>query len=74
MPTETKLNQLIRTRLIEEIKISGLSQSEIAKRVGISSATLSDYIHKGKLPSLETFAKLCKTLDCDSNYILNISN
>lgn len=35
-----------------------------AADVGISSATLSR-VERGHLPDLETFAKICKWLDCD---------
>ena len=66
------LQESIRTRLIEAIKLSGMTQTEIAKKACITSASLSDYIHKGKLPTLETFARLCDTLDISADDILGL--
>ena len=62
----------IRQRLIKAIQESGISQTEIAKKANITSASLSDYIHKGKLPSLTTFALICKAIDISADEILGI--
>ena len=65
-------NDLIKKRLIEEIKNSGLSATEIAKRIGVSPEMITQYRTTKKLPKLDTFAKLCKDLDLDANYILGL--
>ena len=61
---------VIRKRLSEEIKNSGLTTVEIAKRIGGSSVMITQYKTTKKLPKLDTFARLCKELDLDANYIL----
>ena len=66
------LQESIRVRLIEAIKLSGIPQVEIAKKACITSASLSDYIHKGKLPTIETFARLCDALDVSADEILGL--
>ena len=63
---------LIKKRLVEEIKNSGLTTGEIAKRVGISSEMVTQYCTTKKLPRLDTFARLCKELDLSSDYILGL--
>ena len=63
-------NSLIKQRLSEEIKNSGLSTVEIAKRIGVSPEMVTQYSTTKKLPKLDTFAKLCKELDLDANYVL----
>ena len=63
----------IRTRIIEAIKQSGLTQTEIANRLGIGQQTVSEYLRGKSLPALDTFANLCKILDVDSNDILCIN-
>lgn len=68
--SDENIQESIRKRLIDAIKTSGISQREIAKKAKISDATLSDYIHKKKLPSLETFALLCDALDVSADEIL----
>ena len=65
---------VIKQRLGEEIKSSGLTTTEIARRIGVSPEMITQYKTTKKLPKLDTFAKLCKELDLDSNYILGIKN
>ena len=65
---------IIKQRLSEELKYSGLTTIEIAKRIGVSPEMVTQYKTTKKLPKLDTFAKLCKELDLDANYILGISD
>lgn len=65
---------IIKQRLKEEIENSGLTKSEIARRVGISPEMITQYITTKKLPKLDTFAKLCKELDLSANYILGLED
>ena len=62
----------IQTRLREAILTSGLTQTEIANRLGISQSTVSKYLRLDKFPSLETFANLCEILDVSSDEILGL--
>ena len=64
--------QDIQKRLRESISNSGLSQLEIAKRIGVSPQTVSKYMKNDIFPALDTFAKLCSVLDVTSDYILGI--
>ena len=63
-------NEIIKIRLSEELKNSGLTTIEIARRVGVYPEMITQYRTTKKLPKLDTFAKLCKELDLDANYIL----
>lgn len=69
---DCNIQESIRKRLVEAIKFSGMSQKTIAQKANISDATLSDYIHKKKLPSLETFARLCDVLDVSADELLGL--
>ena len=66
--------QQIQIKLSEAIKLSGLSQSEIANKLNVSNQTVSCYVHGKKLPALDTFANLCEILDLDPAYILCLTN
>ena len=71
--TENKnLSDGIKQRLIDAINFSGMTKTEIAKKVGITSATISDYIHKNTMPSLETFALICDVIDVSADEILGL--
>lgn len=65
-------NLIIKERLSEELKNSGLTTIEIAKRIGVSPEMITQYKTTKKLPKLDTFARLCKELDLDANYILGL--
>ena len=60
----------IQARLAEAIRQSGITQTELARRLGVRQSNVSHYIKGNKMPALDTFANLCKLLDVDTNYIL----
>ncbi len=66
--------ETIKERLREEIRASGLTTVEIARRVGISPEMVTQYMTTKKLPKLDTFARLCKELDLSADYILGLKN
>ena len=65
--------EMIQRKISEAIKQSGLTQSELARRIGVCPATVSHYVKGDKMPALDTFALLCSVLDIDANDILCIT-
>ena len=59
-------------QIAQQAKI--LKVTEIAKKVGVSPEMITQYKTTKKLPKLDNFAKLCKELDFDANYILGLKN
>ena len=47
---------IIRNRLIDAIKYSNMSITEIANRLGIKPPTVSQYLSGRAMPALDTFA------------------
>lgn len=66
--------QEIQKQLSDAIKYSGITQSELGKRIGVSQQTISHYIKGDKMPSLDTFANICEVLDLDIYEILCVNN
>ena len=64
--------QTIRENLRKQILLCPKSKSQIAGELGISNPTLSQYLSGRILPSLVTFAKLCKVIDCSADDILGL--
>lgn len=60
----------IQHKITEYLKHSGMTQTELASRLGVSQQTVSSYINGNKMPSLDTFANLCAVIDADANDIL----
>ena len=65
-------SRIINERLGEEITNSGLTTAEIARRVGVSPEMITQYKTTKKLPKLDTFARICRELDIDANYVLGL--
>lgn len=58
------------TLLREQYK---LSQSEVARRIGVSSSAVSAYESEGMTPSLETFIKLAELFHVSTDYLLGVN-
>lgn len=67
-----KIKNKITNKLKQEIETCGINKSVIAKKLGISKPTLSQYLSGRALPSLITFAKLCDIIDISADEILNL--
>ncbi|MDE6189743.1 MAG: helix-turn-helix domain-containing protein [Clostridia bacterium] len=64
----------IRLNIADAIKQSGLTQTELANKLGIRQQQISCYVKCEKLPSLDTFAKLCAILELEANEILCVDD
>jgi transcriptional regulator with XRE-family HTH domain len=67
-----EIENRIRERLADAIITSGMSLTEIARKVGVSIATIGYYKSKEKLPTVPTLAVLCKVLDISSDELLGL--
>ena len=56
----------------KEIENSNKNKSEIAKSIGISAPTLSQYLSGRAQPTLATLTKLCQVLNISADDILPI--
>lgn len=64
----------IRGRLQEAIKQSGMTQTELAKKLNIYQSAVGQYLSGRAMPALDTFANLCAVLDVDPAYILCLTD
>ena len=60
----------IQQQIAEAIKQSGMTQTEVGKKLGVSQQSISHYVKGDKLPALDTLANLCVLLDVDPSDIL----
>lgn len=65
-------SEIIQNRLAEAIKRSELTQTEIAKRLGVKQPTVAQYVSGRVLPSLDTFSVLCEILEENPAYLLGL--
>ncbi len=71
---DKSLDLIISENLKKEIEQSGLKKSQIADAIGVSRATVSQYLSGRAQPTLATLSKLCTVLDCSADDILNIKH
>lgn len=67
---EKTLNECISEHLKFEIEHSGKKKAEIAKLIGVSRATVSQYCSGKIQPTLATLSRLCSILDVSADDIL----
>ena len=61
-------------RLVLELKSSALTQKEIAEKLHIDAANITNWKKGTNIPSLEVFYELCKILDVSADYLLGLSD
>ncbi len=64
----------IQKRLADEIRRSGYSQTELARKLNIKQPTVGQYLSGRAMPALDTFANLCVILDVNPAEILCIES
>ena len=65
---------LFTQRFNEILKSSKVKQSEIAMYCGVTKQSISDFKRGKSVPSIETLYRICKILDCSSDYLLGLSD
>ena len=63
-------NEQIRAKLIAAIRGSGITQKELAERIGIAQQSLAQYLTGRAMPAVDTLANLRDVLDLDANDVL----
>lgn len=69
---EKDLNDIIRENIKREIEQSGKTKTEIARAIGVSNPTVSQYLSGRIQPSLATLSRLCSFLGCSADEVLNV--
>ncbi len=59
-------------RLKKILSEQGVKQSDLAKKLGVSTVALSNWSTGKSLPSLETVARICRILDVKIDELVQI--
>lgn len=68
------LKELFQQRIKALLADSGLSAAEVAKKAGISSASLNYYINGKRCPDAQALFKLCTAYNISSDWLLGLSD
>lgn len=67
-------NTHITDRIFELINSKGISQRQLSELTGISTSAISDWKHKGTIPSAANVQKICKALGVEPEQIIGVTN
>lgn len=62
---------ILGSRIMQRRKQLGIKQSELAELIGVSDNQISNIENGKSFPRLNSFIKICDTLDCNSDYFLS---
>ena len=61
-------------RLKMNLMHKGITQSDLAKRIGITDVGMSNIIKGKALPSTNTIISICEALEVSSDYLLGLTD
>ncbi len=60
-------DQLRKLRLANNLK-----QAELARRIGVTKQSISNWENENIMPSLDMVKKICQTFSCSADYLLEL--
>ena len=60
----------VTNKIFDILKEKGISQKELSDMTGISTSAISDWKHKGAIPSAIKVQKVCEALNINPNELL----
>ena len=66
--------EIFKDRLNELLKINGISQAALAKKMGMSQSVVNNYCTGKREPSLFALTLICQVLDTSSDYLLGLED
>lgn len=60
--SEVEWMDIFATNLTDILREQGMTQKELADEIGVTEATISNYIKKKRFPTLQVAIKMCCTL------------
>ena len=62
------MNESVRSRIEERLRALGMTQRDLAARLGVSEVTVSRWLSGERNPSIETLSKIADALGTDTSY------
>lgn len=68
------MENIFKKRLSEELKAKSMTRQDLADLIDVTAEMVTQYLTTKKLPSLETFAKICQALEVSADYMLGLKD
>ena len=65
---------MIGKRIKDERQLKGLTQSQLAEKIGTTQSTIGKYEREELQPNIEVIIKICKVLEISSDYLLGLED
>lgn len=70
----SKINKRVGKAIQHALKRKGITQEQLAAKVGTTQRSISAYVRGEQQPSIETLATICQTLNLNLNQILHLKD
>jgi transcriptional regulator with XRE-family HTH domain len=67
---ETELHRALMRRVAQAMQIAGLNRAELARRVHLSAASVSEWWTKDAQPSSNTMQRMPRALHCNGHWLI----
>ena len=64
--------EIFHQRLREGIYAKGLNISKIARLIGVTQASMHEWVSGKSIPNLTRFKQICEVLEMDANFLLGL--
>ena len=61
-------------RIKEERQLKGLTQLQLAEKLGTTQSTIGKYEREELQPNIDVITKICKVLEISSDYLLGLDD
>ena len=70
IPTDTSFTSIISKNLIYYLNISNMTQTELARRIGVGKTTVSNWVNGLKAPRMDSIDKICEVFNIKHENLL----
>ena len=67
---EDKMSTIFQERLLEAMQIKGMTQKDLAMRIGVTEAAVSKYLHTDRKPHIDVISDMANVLQTTTDFLL----
>ncbi len=72
--SEMEWMSIFRDNLVDIMDEKGYTQERLARKTGLTQATISKYINKKQMPSIKAIVNLAYALDCTTDELIEFGD
>lgn len=64
------MSTIFQERLLEAMQVKGMTQKELAMRIGVTEAAVSKYLHTDRKPHIDVISDMANVLQTTTDFLL----